>query len=186
MEPLEKTITKTGRFGTAILTAAIEGSLDAAVDVLLKAFGPEKLALLIDNDWSIIGSIYYNLKGFEPDWGKMNLSEKERAKAEKIRRSEFLRRLVLPALDRVQSLASKFPELVNEKITVEWLMGKGEQKRPVLVKVLRSRGEIGQRWLEKQVELFKLYFTGRLIWSDRHGGFVQVVPAQPRGSSAPS
>lgn len=78
----EKLFTKMGRFGTAILTATIEAGADAAIDVVFKAFGPEKLNLLIDNNWNILDSIYYNLRGFDPDWGKINLTQQEKVKVE--------------------------------------------------------------------------------------------------------
>jgi len=150
---------------------------------LLKAFGPEKINIFIDNEWYIIGSIYYNLKELEPTWSKMNLSEEEKLKVEKIRRSDFLKRLVIPALERAQWLASKFPaSMIEQKITPEWLMKKGDENRPIIAEVVRARGEKGQQWLERQAAEFVLYFTNRLIWHDGLRRMVLVESAsQPTG-----
>lgn len=160
--------------------------MEAAVDTMLKAFGPEKINLFIDNEWYIINSIYYNFLGYQPDYSKMDLSQKELEKAEKVRRSEFLKRMVIPALERARWLAAKFPsKIIEEKITPEWLMKKGEENRPVIAEVVKARGEKGRLWLERQCAEFILFFTGRLIWSNEHRRLIMVVPT-PESTGNPA
>lgn len=92
-----------------------------------------------------------------------------------MRRSDFLKRMVLPGLERAKWLASKFgTSAIEEKVTAEWLIGKGEETRPVIIEILNARGEAGRRWLEKQAEQFREFFCGRLVWSDALKRMVSV------------
>jgi hypothetical protein len=147
---------KLGKLGIRMLEGVIEG----AVKGLLDCIGPEKLDMFIDNDWSILEAVFKATK--KPEYPK-ELSSEEIEKLERYR-AGFIR-VALPALGMAKTFASRLPEeLIMEKLNADWLLGKGEQKFPMLAERVKAKGEKGKAWLEKQAREIALFLTGRLVW----------------------
>lgn len=132
---------------------------------------------MIDNDWYIINAIFYASRR-QPVY-PAELSEKEVARLEQMRAT--MMKTVLPLLGMVRFVASKFPpEAVEAKLTPEWFLDKGRKRFPVLVRVVKGKGEKGQRWLERQVEEIRKYCVGKLVWSEKLEKMVDISELKRR------
>lgn len=144
------------------------------VEGSLKVLGPDKLRLLIENDWYLIENIFYGIYNVPVEgYKKVNLSPEDVQKAEQVRMS--LAKVVLPVLGMTKLVASKFPvNTVEMKVTPEWLIKRGEKRFPEIVEVWKETGEKGRMWLEKQSREIVNYLTGRTVYSPQLGRMASV------------
>jgi hypothetical protein len=128
----------------------------------VKALGVDKLRLFIQHDWYLLGSIFYALTNPPVDaYRHMKPEEVERAEA--LRRS--MAKTVLPLLAMARRTAMMFPEeLVEGKVTAEWLLEKAKAKMPELAEAVEAEGERGRRWLERQARELVDYLLGRTCY----------------------
>jgi len=164
------------RFSGKLGIKLLEGSLEGLIQGLLKCISAERLSILIENNWTILESIFYNLNRVPTD-AYAKLTPKEAAMVERIRRG--MTRTVLPVLGMARTVASKFPpSAVESKVTPDWLLEKGRKRFPELVAVVEKHGERGRQWLERQSKEIALYLTGRLVYDARSGKMVEVRRVQ--------
>ena len=185
METLARTGRVSTKLGIKLLEAVVEGLVEGALNVL----GPEKAQLLVDNDWYIIETMFYASTNI-PVEGYKKMKPEEIQKAEQMRKA--LAKTVLPVLGMAKFVASKFPvEAVEAKVTPEWLIKRGEERFPEIVKVWKDTEEKGEQWLEKQAAEIVGYLTGRIIYSPQQRIMVPIeelkhvaeAAALQRGSS---
>jgi hypothetical protein len=152
--------------------------VNGLVDGAFRAVGPQGVQLLIDYDKHIIGCILsaYNGRQRYPS----NLTRAQVAALERLRLG--MTRATVAALGLVRYIASKLPEeVVENKVTPEWLLKKGRERFPEVVQVIEANGDRGRAWLKKQCEEIVGFCTGRLVWSDEHDGLVEVGEVRARG-----
>jgi hypothetical protein len=168
MEHIERAGRFTGKLGLKLLEGAIEGLIKG----LLRCFGPEKISLFIENDWSILGSVFYGLYR-PPVEAYQKMTPEEIAKAERVRQN--LARTVLPVTGMARRIAANFPaSTVEAKVTGNWLMDKGEKYFPEIVAVIKQHGDKGKAWIEKQAAQIAGYLTGKLVFDPRELKMVSV------------
>jgi hypothetical protein len=134
--------------------------------------GPERLSLFIENDWNILGGVFYGL--YRPPikaYQKMTLQEI--AKAERVRQN--LAHTVLPVIGMARSIAASFPaKTVEAKVTADWLIEKGEKYFPEIVAIIKQHGDKGRSWVEKQAEEIREFLTGKIVFHPQRLCFVKV------------
>jgi len=158
-----------GKLGLKLLEASLEGLIQG----LLKCISAERLGMFIENNWTILESIFYNLNRVPTD-AYAKLTPKEVAMAERIRRG--MTRTVLPVLGMARTVASKFPpSAVESKVTPDWLLEKGRKRFPELVAVIEKHGERGRRWLRNQAIEIREYLTGKIVFDPEKGKMVNVT-----------
>lgn len=168
MEPLGRAV----RFSTRLAITVLEASLEGLIEGFLKILGPEKAWILIDKDWYLIRSVFYCAYNV-PLETYQDMSAEEIQTAERLRIS--MAKTVLPVLGWTKFIASKFPvEAVEGKVTPEWLLKRGKQRFPELVKVWEESGEKGDRWLKNQCQEIIDYVTGRTVYNPVLKGMVSI------------
>jgi hypothetical protein len=134
--------------------------------------GPERLSLFIENDWNILGGVFYGL--YRPPieaYQKMTLQEI--AKAERVRQN--LAHTVLPVIGMARRIAASFPaSTVEAKVTADWLIEKGEKYFPEVVAIIKQHGDKGKAWVEKQAEEIRQFLTGKIVFYPQKLCFVKV------------
>jgi len=154
VEQVKKAFRRAGKLGNKLFEATLNGLVSGS----FRAVGPKGIQLMIKNNWHTIPMILYALTNNSPKYPK-ELSEKEIAKLENMRRN--LARMVLPVLGMARRIAANFPpELVEQKITGEWLMQKLEEKHPQIAKIVKEQ-ENWQKWINEEAVIIRLYLIGR-------------------------
>jgi hypothetical protein len=168
MEQIERAGRFTGKLGLKLLEGAIEGLIKG----LLKVMGVERLSIFIENNWNILGSVFYGLHR-PPIEAYRKMTPEEIAKAERVRQN--LARTVLPVISMARRIAANFPaSTVEAKVTAEWLMEKGEKYFPEIIAVIKQHGDKGKAWVEKQAEEIRQFLTGKIVFHPQKLCFVQV------------
>jgi hypothetical protein len=158
-------VERAGRFASKLGLKLLEGALEGLIKGLLNCFGPERLSLFIERDWSILGSVFYGLHR-PPIEAYKKMTLEEIVKAERVRRN--LARTVLPVIAMARRVAANFPaSTVEAKVTAEWLMEKGEKYFPEIVAVIKQHGDKGNDWIHKQAAQIAGYLTGKLVFDPR-------------------
>jgi len=162
MESLGRVAQFSSKLGVVLLESAVEGLVEGG----LKVLGPEKVRLMVDNNWFLMESIFccaYNV----PVEAYAKMTKEEVLKAEQVRVS--LAKVVLPVVGMAKRVAGMFPsKAVEEKVTPKWLIARGEKRFPELVEVWRSSGDGGEKWLEDQAKELVDYLTGKTVYSPWH------------------
>lgn len=145
---------------------------------MLRVLGPDKLQLLIDNDWYLIESIFYGAYTAPPEESAKTRPE-EAAQGE--RYMVGVARVALPLLGWTRNIASMFPpDAVSRKVTPEWLISRGEKHYPEVVAVWRGSGERGERWLKVQAKEIADYLIGRAAYDVNQQKMVMIAPRVDR------
>ena len=129
--------------------------------------GPERLSIMIENDYSVLESLFHAYYGPPPD-AYRGLSAEEAARLEAFRRRAA--RAALSALGAAKMIASRLPpSAVEMKVTADWLLQKGRLKQPELVEAVERYGERGRRWLERQARQIVDFLLGRVAYVPGRG-----------------
>jgi hypothetical protein len=140
----------------------LEVSAEALLKAVVKALGVDKLRMFMENDWYLLGSVFYAVSNVPVEAYK-NMSREEIERAESLRHN--MAKTVLPLLAFARNTAMLFPsELVEKKVTAEWLLEKAKERIPELAKAVEAEGERGKRWLERQAKELVDYLTGRTCY----------------------
>ncbi|MGC8937221.1 MAG: hypothetical protein ACP5KV_07685 [Candidatus Methanomethylicaceae archaeon] len=136
--------------------------IEGAIKGILNVLGTEKLGMFIENDWNILEALFYGLS-HTPKEAYEKMRPEEVSKAERIRRS--LASTVLPVINMTLRVARSFPpEVVESKVTADWLMERSKKNFPELAAVIERYGDKGRAWLDRQAEQIRLYLTGRIAY----------------------
>jgi hypothetical protein len=134
--------------------------------------GSERLSLFIENDWNILGGVFYGLHR-PPIEAYQKMTLQEIAKAERVRQN--LAHTVLPVIGMARRIAASFPaSTVEAKVTADWLIEKGEKYFPEIVAVIKQHGDKGNAWIEKQAEEIRQFLTGKIVFHPQKLCFVKV------------
>jgi hypothetical protein len=136
--------------------------VEGLVAGLLRCVGPERLGIMIENDYSVLESLFHAYYGPPPD-AYRGLTPEEAARLEAFRRRAA--RAALSALGVAKAIASRLPpSAVEAKVTADWLLQKGRLKQPRLVEEVERHGERGRMWLEAQARQIVDFLLGRLTY----------------------
>jgi hypothetical protein len=167
-ENVERGFKTASKLGLKILEASLEGLIKG----LLKTMGPERLSLFIENDWNILGSVFYGLYR-PPIEAYQKMTPEEIVKVERVRRN--LARTVLPVIGMARRMAASFPaSTVEAKVTADWLMEKGEKYFPEIMAVIKQHGDRGNDWVHKQAQEIREFLTGKIVYHPQRLCFVKV------------
>jgi hypothetical protein len=135
--------------------------------------GEEKLGIFIEKDINVLEAFYFGLNQPPVDlYEKMD--QEEAARVERFRCS--MARTVVPLLGMARKAAAAFPpDIVEAKITPEWLLSKGQKKFPKLAAVVLGHGEKGRIWLDRQCRQIVDYLLKRLDYDQKSGRLVKVA-----------
>ena len=150
---------------------------------MLRVLGPDKLQLLIDNDWYLIESIFYGAytASLEESARRGGSPSSPSTQPEEVSQGERymvgVAKVALPLLNWARSIASMFPpDAVSRKVTSEWLISRGEKHYPEVVAVWRGSGERGERWLKVQAKEIVDYLIGRVAYDVNQRKMVTIAP----------
>lgn len=161
-----KRMGRMARLASKMSIGAIRGAFIGTIKGACKLFGPETLGEMIKNNWYVIGGLHYVASGAEIGKKKKLVPEQ----IEKIRNNQgMVVNTVLPLIEEAKALAIKFPpEEIEKRCSSEWIMEKGEERFPILVKVVKQHKALGRRWLKAQCKEISDYMLGRSIYSPPH------------------
>lgn len=173
MESVGRAVTLIGRIGVKIVESAAEGLISGG----FSALGPRGVSIMIERDYHTLDTVFNSMDG-PPDYAATpELTKEDIAKLERMRLG--MQKTALSALGMARNVASRFPrEVIENKITAEWLLQRVERRNPDIAQAIKSYGEKGDRWLEDEARIIRLYFMGRMAWSAEKKRLVEV---QPRG-----
>lgn len=137
----------------------------------MKCIGPQGVRLLIDNDVYIIGCIasVTNRKQVYPD----NLNPSQ---VKQLNSMVNMLQAAVMGLGMLKQVTSRIPaEMVEAKVTPEWLIRRGREKFPDIIEVIDQSGEKGLMWLIKQAREIVNFCTNRLVWSNEHNRLVEIT-----------
>ena len=148
--------------------------MESTIRNILKCIRPKYLGVMIENGWLMIESTFYALRHPPVEYyEKLGLEEAQKVERARVMGEKF----GMPALGVLRMVASYFPyKDVEEKVTPEWMMTRGREKFPELIKVIEEKKEAGQKWLERQCTEVVKFATGRLVWDSSQDTFVEAKP----------
>jgi hypothetical protein len=152
----------------AIGVATLEGAIRGVIGGFLKVLGPERLSLFIENNWSMLEALFKAMVA-PPREAYEHLGVEGVQKVRMLLLDYVAKLLVL-----ARTVVSKFPpELVESKITGDWLYKKLEDF-PEVRAIVDRYGDRGRWWLEMQARDIRDWFLGRVVVAP-DGSLVRVV-----------
>ena len=133
--------------------------VNGALSGVFRAVGPKGITIMIKRRWHVLPSVLY-AASHKPDYPP-ELTPEEVAELERFRLT--LMKTIIPALGMAKTIASRFPpEVIEQKITAEWILKKLEERHPGIAKAIKDHGEEGMRWLEEEALILRNFLLGRI------------------------
>lgn len=118
---------------------------------------------MIDNNWYLIESTFYNMY-YTPQYDKV--SQEDMKKWEGIRNGPMIAGLV-NAFNMARNACSRIPpNIIAEKVNPQWFMNKALERCPDAVKLIKRKGEVGEKWVTTQCAEIIFFLQGKLIWDN--------------------
>ena len=147
---------------TTVSRKVVSWLVDRLLKLLFNYVEPGILSMYIENDWDIVDAIEMALN---EDDGFIRSASPNGYGEYAIHMRRALLWVIDAVLGIVETVIRKYGEgSLDKYLTVDYVMNYLRNNYPALAGEIEQHGDMGLKWLDRQLRQLKLFFLGKAVW----------------------